>query len=148
MKHLKPIFLTFFSSQSHTDLPKTLYQNASSEDINEILRLYPQDPSAGSPYDTGHTNSLTPISKQVASLFGDALLQVLHHHHRNLRSRFHFRKIHRANSGVHLKLQVARRKFLKASLGRIPSWSYLDKGYKWVPIIGKIIKSLCQSFTS
>lgn len=33
-----------------------------------LLALYPQDPAAGSPFDTGEQNALTPQYKRLAAL--------------------------------------------------------------------------------
>ena len=40
-----------------------------------MLTLYPQDPTQGSPFDTGTQNELTPQFKRIASLLGDFVFQ-------------------------------------------------------------------------
>lgn len=49
--------------------------NASADQIDKLLQLYPQDPADGSPYDTGFNNTLTPQYKRLASLQGDFYFQ-------------------------------------------------------------------------
>ncbi|RXK40883.1 hypothetical protein M231_01731 [Tremella mesenterica] len=44
--------------------------------LQDLLQVYPDDPSLGSPYGTGNeTFGLAPEFKQIASIFGDALFQ-------------------------------------------------------------------------
>ncbi|KAF8272611.1 Alpha/Beta hydrolase protein [Lactarius quietus] len=43
--------------------------------MDELLTLYPQNVSLGSPYDTGTQNALTPESKRIASIIGDLVFQ-------------------------------------------------------------------------
>ncbi|EGG03717.1 lipase [Melampsora larici-populina 98AG31] len=87
-------------------LSSTFFSRASRQDIDNILRLYPGDPAAGSPYGTGIANILTPVFKQMASILGDA------------------------------QFQAPRRKFLVGTQANMPVWSYIDKGYKAVPYLG------------
>lgn len=60
----------FTSGRLRDYLASTFYQGAKPEEIDQVLRLYPQNPSVGSPYDTGLFNALTPVFKQVASIYG------------------------------------------------------------------------------
>jgi acetylcholinesterase len=39
--------------------------------MNQLAALYPQNPAAGSPYNTGLLNAITPQYKRIASLTGD-----------------------------------------------------------------------------
>ena len=39
--------------------------------MDELLTLYPQNVTQGSPYDTGTRNALTPEFKRIASILGD-----------------------------------------------------------------------------
>ncbi|KAH9816019.1 lipase [Melampsora americana] len=87
-------------------LSTTFFPRASSEDIDNVLKLYSEDPASGSPYGTGLLNTLTPVFKQMASLLGDA------------------------------QFQAPRRKFLRATQANMPVWSYIDKGYKAIPYLG------------
>ena len=43
--------------------------------MDELLTLYPQNVTQGSPYDTGTQNALTPESKRIASILGDIVFQ-------------------------------------------------------------------------
>ena len=43
--------------------------------MDELLTLYPQDVTQGSPYDTGTQNALTPEFKRIASILGDFVFQ-------------------------------------------------------------------------
>ena len=43
--------------------------------MDELLTLYPQNVTQGSPYDTGTQNALTPEFKRIASLLGDITFQ-------------------------------------------------------------------------
>lgn len=44
---------------------------ATSEEMDRLAELYPQDPTAGSPFDTGILNSITPQFNRIAALTGD-----------------------------------------------------------------------------
>ncbi|KIM94535.1 hypothetical protein OIDMADRAFT_149269 [Oidiodendron maius Zn] len=44
---------------------------ATSEEMDCLAELYPQDPTAGSPFDTGILNSITPQYKRIAAWTGD-----------------------------------------------------------------------------
>jgi acetylcholinesterase len=43
--------------------------------MDELLMLYPQNVTKGSPYDTGTPNALTPEFKRIASILGDLTFQ-------------------------------------------------------------------------
>ena len=43
--------------------------------MDELLTLYPQNVTLGSPYDTGTQNALTPQFKRIASIIGDFVFQ-------------------------------------------------------------------------
>ena len=43
--------------------------------MDELLALYPQNVTQGSPYDTGNQNALTPEFKRIASILGDVVFQ-------------------------------------------------------------------------
>jgi acetylcholinesterase len=47
--------------------------NISDEDLNIFDRLYPEDITKGSPYDTGLLNALGPQYKRLAAWQGDIL---------------------------------------------------------------------------
>ncbi|KIK50762.1 hypothetical protein GYMLUDRAFT_50992 [Collybiopsis luxurians FD-317 M1] len=48
--------------------------NISDSHSEKILELYPEDPTKGSPFDTGLLNAITPEYKRIAALLGDVLL--------------------------------------------------------------------------
>ncbi|KAH9027863.1 carotenoid ester lipase precursor [Lactarius hengduanensis] len=49
--------------------------NATDAELDELLTLYPQDDTQGSPYDTGIQNAFTPQFKRIASILGDSVFQ-------------------------------------------------------------------------
>ncbi|KAF8645416.1 hypothetical protein AX16_007831 [Volvariella volvacea WC 439] len=75
---------TFFSlstlnvttdSQFRTWVKNTFIPGISDRQVNRLAQLYPDSLSAGSPFDTGDLNALTPQSKRIAALLGDAVFQ-------------------------------------------------------------------------
>ncbi|KAH8982052.1 carotenoid ester lipase precursor [Lactarius hatsudake] len=80
--------------------------NVTAAQVDQVLTLYPQDPTLGSPFDTGTNNTLTPEFKRIASLLGDFVFQ------------------------------APRRFFLKNLSGKQNTWSYLSKRLKSLPILG------------
>ncbi|KAI0759318.1 carotenoid ester lipase precursor [Irpex lacteus] len=83
-----------------------LFPNASTSELDQLLELYPQDVTQGSPFDTGHQNALTPQYKRLASIQGDLLLI------------------------------APRRFFLQERSGKQPTWSYNSKRMKSLPDLG------------
>jgi acetylcholinesterase len=51
------------------------FMGASSAEIDQILALYPSDPTAGSPFDTGDANAITPEFKRQSAFIGDVIFQ-------------------------------------------------------------------------
>ena len=43
--------------------------------VDALLALYSSDPAAGSPFDTGDANAITPQYKRTAALIGDTYVQ-------------------------------------------------------------------------
>ncbi|KAH9030327.1 carotenoid ester lipase precursor [Lactarius pseudohatsudake] len=80
--------------------------NATDAELDELLTLYPQDVTQGSPYDTGIQNAFTPQFKRLASILGD----------------FGF--------------QVPRRFFLNNLSEKQNTWSFLSKRLKSLPVLG------------
>jgi len=76
--------------------------------MDEVLTLYPQNVTLGSPYDTGTANALTAQYKRISSIMGDAVFQ------------------------------APRRFFLSALSGRQNIWSYVSKRWKDLPILGSV----------
>jgi len=50
--------------------------NVTNSEIDELLTLYPQNVTQGSPYDTGTLNAFTPQFKRIVSILGDLVFQV------------------------------------------------------------------------
>ena len=48
---------------------------ATYDDVDELLAVYPQDITQGSPYNTSIFNAMTPVYKQLAALQGDLVFQ-------------------------------------------------------------------------
>ena len=48
---------------------------ATPDELRRAMSLYPEDITAGSPYDTGILNAITPQFKRIASIVGDLTLQ-------------------------------------------------------------------------
>ena len=74
------------------------FKDATLAQIQQLVNLYPEDPSAGSPFGTGLLNELYPQYKRLAAILGD------------------------------LTFTLARRGFLSAAntaKPSVPSWSYL-----------------------
>ncbi|THH21400.1 hypothetical protein EW146_g169 [Bondarzewia mesenterica] len=80
--------------------------NATDQQIDRLLELYPSDPAAGSPFDTGDANAVTPQFKRLAAVQGD------------------------------LVFQAPRRFFLDQRSLKQNTWSFLFKRGKSTPILG------------
>ena len=48
---------------------------ASVDDVNTLLELYPADVTQGSPYNTSILNAITPQFKRIAAMTGDLVFQ-------------------------------------------------------------------------
>ena len=57
----------------HDYLATWYLQGASSEAIDELLDLYPDDQTQGSPFDTGSENEISPQFKRFAAIQGDLI---------------------------------------------------------------------------
>jgi len=82
------------------------FPNATPDQMDKLLALYPQDVTQGSPYDTGTQNAFTPEFKCMASILGD------------------------------LVFQAPRRLFLNNVSDKQKTWSYLSKRFKSLPVLG------------
>ncbi|KAH9039114.1 carotenoid ester lipase precursor [Lactarius pseudohatsudake] len=80
--------------------------NATDAELDELLTLYPQNDTQGSPYDTGTQNTFTPQFKRIASMLGDSVFQ------------------------------APRRFFLNNVSDKQNTWSFLSKRLKWMPVLG------------
>ncbi|KAH9891908.1 carotenoid ester lipase precursor [Cubamyces lactineus] len=76
------------------------------DDLDNLMTLYPADITQGSPFDTGILNALTPEFKRLAAMQGD------------------------------LVFQAPRRFFLQNRSGKQPTWSFLSKRFKALPGLG------------
>lgn len=62
--------------QSEDDVRKffaDMFKKASSKDIDDILKYYPDDPNQGAPFGTGDNNNLSPHFKRIAAFNTDFL---------------------------------------------------------------------------
>ncbi|KIK61899.1 hypothetical protein GYMLUDRAFT_243065 [Collybiopsis luxurians FD-317 M1] len=84
----------------------TLIPNVSDSQVSKLLKLYPEDVTQGSPFDTGILNVITPENKRIAALLGD------------------------------MAFQGPRRFFLQSRVGKQPIWSFINKRLKGLPILG------------
>lgn len=90
-------------------LSNLYFHNATIEQITELVNAYPDDPSAGSPFNTGEFNNWYPQFKRLAAILGDTTFT------------------------------LSRRLFLTgANLVKphVPTWSYLASYGHAIPILG------------
>ncbi|KAH8688764.1 putative extracellular lipase [Talaromyces proteolyticus] len=108
------LFAIFTSNISNTDdvidyFTSIYYRNATSEIVSGLVGLYPDNPSAGAPYNTGIWNNWYPEFKRMAAIIGD----ILFIHQRRL----FLQETSRLNPDV-------------------PSWSFLSSYDENTPIVG------------
>ncbi|KZP26795.1 alpha beta-hydrolase [Athelia psychrophila] len=89
-------------------LQTTWFPQAPASAVNRILEMYPEDPTLGSPFNTGTNNSLTAQYKRIAAFQGDIVYQ------------------------------ATRRYLLNAQSGKQNIWSYLYKRYKDLAALGSL----------
>jgi len=58
-----------------TYISEFILPNIKDAELDKLLEFYPQDPTQGSPYDTGDQNAFTPQFKRIASIMGDYAFQ-------------------------------------------------------------------------
>jgi carboxylesterase type B len=90
-------------------LSTVFFHDATIEQVKQLVATYPDDPSAGSPYNTGSLNEIYPQYKRVASILGD------------------------------LVFILTRRGFLNYAASAhpsVPSWSYLASYDYGTPVLG------------
>ncbi|GAA6010827.1 hypothetical protein JCM11491_004552 [Sporobolomyces phaffii] len=87
-------------------LATTMSPNSTAEQRSRLLELYPEDVTAGSPFDTGDLYALAPQSKRIAALLGDSVFQ------------------------------APRRSFLNQTKETQPTWSYAFRAFRDSPVIG------------
>ncbi|KAN0124156.1 Alpha/Beta hydrolase fold [Lactarius tabidus] len=96
-------------------LKEFFFPNATDAQMDELLTLYPQNVTLGSPYDTGTQNALTPQFKRLASILGD------------------------------YEFQAPRRFFLQTVSDKQNVWWFLSKRLKAVPKFGAYHSSDLQN---
>ncbi|EGG08315.1 uncharacterized protein MELLADRAFT_105203 [Melampsora larici-populina 98AG31] len=64
-----------FDEAGVIDWLKKILPGAQPEQLSHLLTLYPSNPAEGSPFNTGLANVLSPVSKQMAAMFGDIAFQ-------------------------------------------------------------------------
>ncbi|KAI0091742.1 carotenoid ester lipase precursor [Irpex rosettiformis] len=90
----------------HEFMSSNYFPNATTAEVDSLLRLYPQDITQGSPFDTGDLNAITSQSKRLAALQGDLLFM------------------------------GPRRFFLQQRSDKQPAWAFLSKRFKSFPDFG------------
>jgi len=96
------------AGELRTYLSEFFFTDETEAQMDELLKVYPQNVTRGSPYYTGTQNALTPEFKRLASILGD------------------------------LVFQSPRRFFLNAVSDKQNSWSYLSKRLKSLPVLGSV----------
>jgi carboxylesterase type B len=99
------------TAQLVTWLSTYLFHDATTADIQALVATYPDDPSAGSPFNTFLFNEWYPEFKRMAAILGD------------------------------LTFTLTRRAFLNAHTAvnpSVPSWSYLSSYDYGTPILGTL----------
>ncbi|THH27529.1 hypothetical protein EUX98_g6648 [Antrodiella citrinella] len=94
------------TAQLHTWLSTYFFINASRAEIDGLLAAYPEDPSQGSPFNTGRLDAPTPQFKRIAALVGDMMFE------------------------------APRKAFLAATSGRQDVWTYTYRRNKDVAVLG------------
>ncbi|KAI0296557.1 carotenoid ester lipase precursor [Multifurca ochricompacta] len=94
------------TAQTATYFKSFMLPTASKEEVDLLLKYYPENPEAGCPFDTGTRNALTSQFKRIAAVQGDIV--------------FH----------------GPRRFLLKYRAGKQRSWAFIHKRGKNVPFIG------------
>ncbi|KAJ7583201.1 sterol esterase [Mycena floridula] len=83
-----------------------LLDGANPAQMKLVAQAYPSDPAAGSPFDTGDSNALTPQFKRIAAILGDIVFQ------------------------------APRRLLLQVNSKKQNTWAYLSKRGKSTPFLG------------
>jgi len=96
------------SAQLRTWIQDNYLPKASLSEIDQLLTLYTDKISEGSPFGTGSLNAITPQFKRIAAIQGD------------------------------LVFQAARRFFLDNVSSKQNTWSFLSKRGKGIPVLGAL----------
>ncbi|RPD58744.1 carotenoid ester lipase precursor [Lentinus tigrinus ALCF2SS1-7] len=67
--------LNLTTDEDFANLFPLWFPGSSPSDTSALLRLYPSDPAAGSPFDTGDANAFSPQFKRYAAMQGDWMFQ-------------------------------------------------------------------------
>ncbi|KAI9437416.1 Alpha/Beta hydrolase protein [Lactarius psammicola] len=94
------------NAELKTYLKTYMLSSAKDSDVDLLLKYYPDDQRAGSPFDTGYRNAFSPQFKRIAALQGDFV--------------FH----------------GPRRLFLQNRGGKQKSWGFIHKRGKDLPFVG------------
>jgi len=94
------------TAELKTYMKTFMMSRAKDSDVDLLLEYYPDDPRAGSPFDTGDENIFSPQFKRIAALQGDFV--------------FH----------------GPRRLLLQNVAGRQKSWGFIHKRGKHLPFVG------------
>ncbi|KAA1472207.1 alpha beta-hydrolase [Dentipellis sp. KUC8613] len=102
------LFSTNITTEAETRayLQHNYFPSATKDEIDQLLKFYPSDPTLGSPFDTGDANAFTPQFKRLAAFTGDYIFQ------------------------------SQRRFFLQQRSEKQPIWSFLSKRDKHIPVLG------------
>lgn len=84
----------------------TYFPDASTDTITQLVNTYPDNPAAGSPFNTGLLYNLYPEQKRLAAILGD------------------------------LTFTLSRRNYLSIVSSKVPAWSYLATFYQGLPVLG------------
>ncbi|KAI0766816.1 carotenoid ester lipase precursor [Irpex lacteus] len=99
------------NDEVHYYIHSNYFPDATSAEIDQLLKLYPDDVAQGSPFDTGSANAVTPQWKRLSAIQGDLLFN------------------------------GPRRFLLQNRVGKQPTWSYLAKRSKSLPDLGSFHSS-------
>ncbi|KAL8290048.1 hypothetical protein RQP46_002987 [Phenoliferia psychrophenolica] len=96
------------TTTAHVDdwLKNVVFPHTTDEMRAEILNLYPEDPTQGSPFDSGFLNMLTPQNKRINAIVGD------------------------------MAMQSWRKHFISFTKKTQPTWSYSSRVFKNIPFLG------------
>ena len=56
-------------------LQQYYFPTANASVLDAIMEAYPEDPTLGSPFDTGTNSSITPQFKRMSAILGDIIFQ-------------------------------------------------------------------------
>ncbi|KAL8287266.1 hypothetical protein RQP46_003718 [Phenoliferia psychrophenolica] len=101
------------NAEARAYLQSHFARGSTEEEMDQLLLQYPQDPTQGSPFNTGYANQLSPQFKRLSSFIGDFVFQ------------------------------APRRYFLNKvfSIGKVRTWSYLYVRNKATPFLGSFHSS-------